>query len=159
MSSGSKNQYVYLIGFQSSALNTRKVPFQRQVLSVFHYNFNFLKQTVPESARNVLDEINDIWSLTGIPVIKPCNAISKLVRLYNEWILLKKNKSSNTRTQKSKEKRFSLKLDLMFDIALQKSFNQLTELQKEFLSNERSAKQSCPVIIESKSQSDSDEGI
>ncbi|XP_044582967.1 uncharacterized protein LOC123263986 [Cotesia glomerata] len=110
-------------------------------------------------ARNVLNEVNDIWSLTGIPVIKSCNAISKIVRLHNEWILLKKNKSRNTQTQKSKEKRFSLKLDQIFDLALQKSFNQLTETQKEFLSNERRAHRSSPIIFETNSQTDSDEEL
>ncbi|XP_044593839.1 uncharacterized protein LOC123271268 [Cotesia glomerata] len=159
MSSESKNQHVYLVGFQSSALNKRKLPSQRQVLSVFFYNLNFLKQSVRESARNVLNEVNDIWSLTGIPVIKSCNAISKIVRLHNEWILLKKNKSRNTQTQKSKEKRFSLKLDQIFDLALQKSFNQLTETQKEFLSNERRAHRSSPIIFETNSQTDSDEEL
>ncbi|KAH0540291.1 hypothetical protein KQX54_015631 [Cotesia glomerata] len=128
MSSESKNQHVYLVGFQSSALNKRKLPSQRQVLSVFFYNLNFLKQSVRESARNVLNEVNDIWSLTGIPVIKSCNAISKI-------------------------------LDQIFDLALQKSFNQLTETQKEFLSNERRAHRSSPIIFETNSQTDSDEEL
>lgn len=47
------NKIVYLIGLCSSELNYRKLPSNRQVMSLFFYKYLYLKKSIRESAFNV----------------------------------------------------------------------------------------------------------
>ncbi|XP_057331332.1 uncharacterized protein LOC130671453 isoform X1 [Microplitis mediator] len=157
MSKVSKNRHIYLVGLQSSAFSTRKLPSQRQVLSVFFYHLHSLKKSARESTRDVLNDVYEIWSLTGIPTVKRQNAVLKIKKLYDELASIKKSKSRNTQTQKLREILYSQKLDKIFDIALKKNFDQLTETQKEFLLNQRSEHRLSSILVHSDPQASNEE--
>lgn len=112
---------IYLIGFAESDILVRKLPTNKQILSIFFYNLKSLKKTIFESAYCVVKRCTKIWEQTGIPVTSEVNSIKKIKRLHNEWKkIYKRRNESNRINQKIREITFKKKLDLIFYISQQR---------------------------------------
>lgn len=85
-----KNIIVYLVGMCNSQISGRKLPSNRQVMSLFFYKYYFLKKSIHESSIDVSNDVINIWSPTGIILIKSKWIINKIEKLYYEWKNLKK---------------------------------------------------------------------
>src|SRR6218665_715554 len=91
---------IWLIGFEEDKLKGSKLPSNRQVLSVFFYRHNSLKETIHDSSRDIIREAVQFWDKARIPIQPEHCAILKLEKLYEKWVKLKKNAKRQTNTQK-----------------------------------------------------------
>lgn len=112
---------IFLVGSQIETLDKRQLPTNREVLSYFSYQHNHLKLSIRQSARNVIDEVKDIWSEVKIPTSQSCHSVNKLEKLHQEWTKLKKSLSRTSLTIQKHNQEFGLKLDTLFDITNQNS--------------------------------------
>src|SRR6218665_3325061 len=121
---------IWLIGFEEDKLNGSKLPSNRQVLSIFFYRHNSLKETIHDSSRDVIREAVQFWDKARIPIQPEHRAILKLEKLYKKRVKLKKNAKRQTNTQKEKETEFVDDLDNLFDMAHMNALN-LIKIKKD----------------------------
>src|SRR6218665_1015157 len=105
---------IWLIGFEEDKLNGSKLPSNRQVLRVFFYRYNSLKETIHDSSRDLIREAVQFWDKARIPIQPEHRAILKLQKLHEKWVKFKKNAKRRAETQK--EKGFVEDLDNLFDM-------------------------------------------
>lgn len=128
---------VYLIGYETKKLYERKLPTNREVLSLFFYKHNSLNLPIRECYKSVLEDVEDIWRQTGISISRSQHNVVKLKKLHEAWKSLKKSCSrKNSNLQKLKEQTFINKLNNLFDIALKSEFEKLTTTQQNFLKDQ-----------------------
>ena len=82
--------------------------------------------------------VEDFWERARIPTQKQQRVKENIIRLYNEWLALKRNKNRATETQKANEQKFVNSLINLFDIAQANAMSMITlEEDREFLSAQR----------------------
>jgi hypothetical protein len=108
---------IWLVGAEEEAITGRKLPSNRQVLSLFFHHHKTLKHTIRDSARTVVREAVEFWKSALIPVRPEHHAITKLEQMHHKWVMLKKHSSRATDTQQANEANFVNELDDLFDIA------------------------------------------
>ncbi|GBM91114.1 hypothetical protein AVEN_226597-1 [Araneus ventricosus] len=124
---------IYLIGSTITELTGSKLPSIGMALGLFLHHHIELNKTIRESSTTTIEEIK-FWQKARIPVQELINCQPKLEKLFEQWRLLKKNKTRSTLTQKSKEVEFVSKLNNIFDIAHANALNMIKISQdKEFL--------------------------
>lgn len=94
-----------------------KLPSIGQVLSFFLQNHLVLKLTVSQSAIIVIDKVMTFWNKAQIPVQDVSYARKKVMKLFEDWRLLKKNTKRASTTQRNSEAAFQERLETLFDIA------------------------------------------
>lgn len=127
---------IYLLGFPCRKLSQRKLPSVRKVLQLFFYKHTDPNLTIRQCFDQVIRDVLKVWKPTGIPVCQPYNAVSKIMKVYREWELLKKNKKKKTQNQKIKEHTFTNRVKNLFDISSRNPAHPLTEAQSKFLNEE-----------------------
>ena len=93
-----------------------KLPSNRQVLARFFHVHLQEKETVQQSATITTRELLQFWEKAGIPTQKEYNIIVKIKELHSRWLVIKKNSSRRTETQKKNEDIFIETLDDLFDV-------------------------------------------
>lgn len=129
---------IYLIGFEEYQILGCKLPSNLQILSVFFHNHRTIKLDVRKSAQLAVQEVIIFWDKAKIPCRKEQHCVEKLLKLYNEWQSLSKNRSRKSNTQLNNEKEFQDKLSYLFDIAHANAMDTLDENGKQFLMSQRS---------------------
>lgn len=127
---------IFLVGFETSQISERKLPTQRQILSLFFYKHKSLNLTIRQSATEVAKDVIKIWSDFNLPTIKVFYVVGKIECLCREWKnLLKSRKNKKTTAKKNKEMEFTQKLDKLFNIS-KKSLEQFLTGEQKALLNE-----------------------
>ena len=95
--------------------------------------------SVKNASHATIDELYMLWSKATIPTVFKVNAIEKLKKLHENWLLLKKNKGRPSHAQKTQEQEFINQLDMLCDVA---HADALTTIQQQddrlFLEDQRS---------------------
>lgn len=132
-----KIKSIYLLGNEIDTIkNYRKLPRNRQVLLLLFYKVNTLKLFFHHSLSSTIQEVQELWERTSLPFQRKDNCIVKLKKIYNKWILIRKNRSRKTsETQQMKELVFSTEMDELFDISYSKIL--LSQAQCVFLDSQR----------------------
>lgn len=139
-STRSKKEIYYLIGSVEEVITGSKLPSKKQVLQVFIYHHLQQKKTKKDAAKYTLVEVENFWERARIPVQKPQRAKENILRLYEKWVNLKKNKNRKSKTQKDNETKFADSLDNLFDIAHANALSMISiEEDREFLKAQREA--------------------
>lgn len=131
--------YNYLLGFEMSKFNTKKLPTYRDVMNVFMYKHRGFKITIRRSSNDVFSKLNDVWSNFLIPTCQRQQSIKKLETFHSEYLNLKKNRKLVKKSKKQQEKtnKFNLKLNQLFDITDNSKYQYLPDNCKEFLTKSR----------------------
>ncbi|CAG5100661.1 Protein of unknown function [Cotesia congregata] len=81
-----------------------------------HFTLNL---TSRQSTLETVNELNDLWNKIGIPTAASRNSIRKFEKFYEEYKLIKKQKSTNNKSinQTQKANDFINQLSRIFDIA------------------------------------------
>lgn len=133
-----KDTDIYLISHYQNQIVGNKLPSNRQVLSVLFFNLRHVKLNLNQSIDLVIKEVIIFWEKSKIPIQHFQRCKHKLNVLYDEFRLIKKNKSRKIGSQKQKEGSFMKKLDNLFDIAHADALSLITiEEDKKFLINQR----------------------
>ena len=61
--------------------------------------------------------LSDYWNKSGIPRMSDQSISKKVLKLFDEWKLLLRNRNKTTSLQLDKREKFVEKLDTLFDIA------------------------------------------
>ena len=85
---------------------------------------------VPASAKATSNGLARIWKKTRIPMTYQPHIVSKVKACVDEYNLIKKNKRRASKSQIAREKDFSIKLDLLFDIS-HKDANKLIKIDED----------------------------
>lgn len=145
MSENSSN-YVYLLGAVHNNLPSRKLPKNGDVFNYFMFKYKILKKTIRECAAEVIEEVQEIWSVMNIPLIKNQHAITKIETLFTEWRNLDKSRfKKHSEFHLLKIKKFTNKLDELFDIRLKKDISDNSCPEELFLLVKRSKGRLTPL--------------
>lgn len=109
---------VYLIGSTIEQLNVSSLPTNNQVLSRFFHCLRFEKKTMKISSSETAEEVLISWGQADIPTITKRGVTKRIMKLWEKWLSLHKNKKLQTANQKCKENIFQKKLSLLFDISI-----------------------------------------
>lgn len=131
--------YNYLLGFEMTKFNIKKLPTYRDVINVFMHKHRGLKITIRRSSNEVISELNEIWSNFLLPTCQRQQSVKKLETFHKEYLNLQKNRKSVKKSKKQQEKTVKLKLKLnqLFDIADNSKYQYLPDNCKEFLTKSR----------------------
>jgi len=133
-----KRQYIYLVGFTKNQILGSKLPSQRDCMRVLFYNMRFVKMSLAESAKLVIDECLIFWKKARIPLKDVSDCVKKLKKLYETWRNLEKSKNRESEVHKNKVNKFEANLDAVFDIGHQNALEYMTIVEdKEFLISQR----------------------
>lgn len=134
----SGDEAIFLVGDITHQITGAKLPSKRQVLSVLFYNIRKVGLSVSESARLVIKEVETFWEKGRIPTSGLNHSSEKLIKLYNEWRDLQKNRTRIKELFRQREKDFEDELENLFDIAHQNAFELIRiEEDKIFLESQR----------------------
>lgn len=132
---------IYLVGFETEEIHTLKLPNNKEVLCSLFYKINTLKQSVPQSLADTINEVLVFWNEAQLLTRRKDHCIIKLKKLHDEWTKISKNRSRKlSPTQKKKENLFLVKLKNLFDITHQDAIQKSTINQKQFLESQRGDK-------------------
>lgn len=123
--------HLFLIGDTTSQFMENKLPTNKQVLQVLFYNIHHLKKSKKESLALVVKQIKDSWNKASIPMQIDARVQKKLISLYEEYFLVKKNK--NLPKNATREKSFCDKLSQLFNVAHGNVMNMIQLDQKNYL--------------------------
>lgn len=122
----------YLIGYESHQIVSTKLPSNKEVISVFLYNLRTAKLGETESARLVALEIGIFWAKQEFPFR------IRVKKIYDEWFNLRKGKYTHqAQSHLQKEKEFSDKLNVLFDVAKKDALLLVKGVIREFLQSQR----------------------
>ncbi|XP_045104729.1 uncharacterized protein LOC123500125 [Portunus trituberculatus] len=138
MASTRSKTEVYLLGSLEHSITGTKLPSKKQVLQVFLYHHLQQRKTKNNAAVDTMAVVEEFWKRARIPMQKPQRARENIIRLYEKWVALKKNKNRATATQKANERKFVDSLENIFDIAHANAMSMITlEEDREFLKAQR----------------------
>ena len=106
----------WLIGASSSSILCNKLPTLRQVLQYFMFEHVGKRKPVRESARLTVEYLLTFWKRAAIPTTEVKDATESLLRIYNRFLALKKDKSRTSETYIQRRLDFTAELDMTFDI-------------------------------------------
>ena len=118
--SKSKKRTKWLIGSYSPEILGSKLPSKRNVLSVVFWNLEKNKVSLKEAAEIVEGQVSSFWMRARIPTRQKQHIKAKVVKLYQDYANLRKNKCNKKKRSaalEKKEKIFERDLDNLFDIA------------------------------------------
>lgn len=114
-----KDTDIWLIG-HTSELKPTQLPTGRDVLKYFFHLRNLTPppvSTKEEIAKEAIFIIRKLWTNAGIQTMTRTNSETKLLKLFEDWNSLKKNKNRNSDKENGKRSSFCKQIDILFDIA------------------------------------------
>lgn len=115
---------VYLLGALHNNLVSRKLPKNGDVLNYFMFKYKVLNKTVRLCATEVIEEVQKIWSVMDLPLVKNQHAITKMESLFTEWKNFDKSRlKKHSEFHLLKIKKFTDKLNELFDVRLKKGIS------------------------------------
>jgi hypothetical protein len=129
---------VYLLESLNETITGLKLPSLRQVLGFFLHQHLTFKKSKSDASALTIDEIQGFWQRAKIPVRARHHCQSKVVKVFEEWRLLKKNQKRKTKTQLEKEEAYCAHFEDLFDIAHANALNMITiQEDRDFLLAQR----------------------
>ena len=86
-------------------------------MSFFLHKHLILKLSVAESAVVVIEKVTTFWDKAYIPVQDVSYARKKVIKLFEDWRLLRKNAKRDSATQRKNEAAFFETMETLFDVA------------------------------------------
>jgi hypothetical protein len=115
-----------------------KLPSRRQALGHFLYLHQNQRKSVREASSALIDRVQEMWKMAGIPTRHKQDAIKKIEELFAGWQGLKKSALRKTEHQVTNEGNFLETMDELFDIAHANALNLITiQEDKDFLLAQR----------------------
>lgn len=112
------DSYIAYVGDEADRFPCTKLPTIRQVLCYF-FKQNRCMSSRRAAAAKTIREVQVLWNTTSIPQIQDYNAITKLEKLYLEWVGVTKNPARKKNDiEINKVMNFTGKLDNLFDLSL-----------------------------------------
>ena len=108
---------VWLIGPTIQTLAGGKLPSIGDVMSVFFYHHKVNKETIKESAKQVIKKVLPFWEMARIATCLEIRARRRVEKQFKKWMNLKKSSSRKTEIQQKQEKVYKEGLSELFDIA------------------------------------------
>lgn len=103
-----------------------------------------VKLSKSESAKLAIKEVMIFWEKARILTRRDDKCVDKLIKLYDHWRELQKLEKRTSKTEKEKREKFTVDLDMLFDIAHENAIEKLNAEDIEFLLNQRSkAREGC----------------
>ena len=115
MDSPPPNENIVLIGRTRPQITSDKLPNNLQILQVLFYNTRHLRMTIKNAIKLVIKEVEVFWSKAQLETQKEQRCCEKLNKLYLDYRAVQKFKGKNVK--EDKEKNFSDRLKLLFDIS------------------------------------------
>lgn len=151
-SSTRKKDDIFLLGCRDlePLLRLNQLPTLRQVLLRYHQILNVTKN-VKDSAQVVIQEVIEVWNKSGIPTRQQNHCNEKLIKIHQNWLLLKKNKTRASEAQKKRENSFTADLDKLFDIAHSNALNLIKIAEdRDFLIDQRDERKMIMTSVDKK---------
>lgn len=145
-----QSESVFLLGIKhmDSLVELKKLPTNRQVLLRFYWQLQRVK-SVRNASHVTVEELNQLWAKAYIPTRLTKHSIEKIEKLHASWLMLKKNKSRNTKSQKDREANFIDGLDSLFDIAHADALTMIKiEEDRQFLEDQRGERKMVMTVID-----------
>lgn len=115
-----------------------KLPSGEQVLGLFLYRHNVLKEDIRTAATYAIEQAEQFWVCANIPTKHRKDSIQKLEELFYKRKGLMKNKKRRSEKQQRNEEAFSAEIIELFDIAHANAMDLITnEEDKLFLQSQR----------------------
>ena len=76
------NKEIPLIGIPMSKILELKLPTVKEVMCVFFHQLNILKYSVKQSAKNVADQVIELWRKNDIPTSGNDNVVKRILRCH-----------------------------------------------------------------------------
>lgn len=125
MAQPNKDRGFWMLGGGLEELTGLKLPSLKQVLRRFLQLHVTEKKTIRKSANITAIETMDFWLKAQIPTKRVDNVVTKIEKVHEKWLQLKKDTKKKYKTQPAKEKMFSEQLDDLFDIAHENALNDM----------------------------------
>lgn len=130
---------IRLVGIPMPKILEHKLPTVKEVMCVFFYQLQVLKCSIKQSAKNVIDQVIELWKKNQIPTCETANAVKKILRYHNQWLKLQKSFTRRkSLAQNQNEMKFQNELKMLFDVVNQKSLKTLDENIKKLYLNQKS---------------------
>jgi len=134
----SSREKLFIIGHMNHQITGSKLPSRGDCLKVLFYNMRITKLNLNDSASLVIEECIVFWKKARIPIQVTHRCKAKLIKLYEEWKGILKNKNKTNQTFKQKEQLFSDSMNDLFDIAHQDALTMIRiQEDKLFLLKQR----------------------
>lgn len=130
---------IFLVGKSKSEILGAKLPSMKQVLQVFFHKLRVEKFSVKQSAGLAIDLVIPFWEKARIPIQAKRKCVSKLEKLYSNWVTLHKNSNKQCSSYLDRKNEFRERIDnYIFDIATSNALESLTnEEDRDFLLQQR----------------------
>lgn len=136
-----KKTDIWLIGHLTSTLSQLRLPSINEVMRLFFYYKIIEKKNNNKSATCTACDVLQIWEKASIPTRLKKHVISKILKYFTEWQMLKKNKENKAKRSAvmiNKEEKWRESLESLFDIAHANALKMITiEEDRLFLLGQR----------------------
>lgn len=137
---------VWLVGKGTKLLSSSRLSTTGDVLRCLLYHHQDKHRNVKESIHFTIVELLEIWKKARIPTQRIDSAERKLKKLYDEYQLLKKNRTTSLESCRVKEHSFKDDLQKLFDISPKNVMEIITDPEdKQFLIMQRTGVTSCSM--------------
>jgi hypothetical protein len=137
---------VWLIGKASKQLSSSRLATNGDVLRclLFHHLEEHL--TIKDSIHHTIQELIVMWNKARIPTQRIDSGERKLQKLYDSYLLLKKNRTTDLESSRIKEQMFKDTLYELFDLATKTAMETITIAEdRQFLAMQREDVTSCSM--------------
>ena len=139
---------VWLIGKGSDTLSSSHLPSNGDALRLmlFYHNDEAQKQTLNNAAYSAVSRCIEMWKRAHIPYQRIDSCVRILMKLYDEYAKLKKNRNRGNDRDKLNQEEFEGRLKNLFDIATSDALTTMkNEEDKQFLVIQRNDVLSCSM--------------
>ena len=137
---------VWLVGKPTNVLSTARLPSQGDVLRMILYHHLEQHQEIKPSIRSTAEAVVNIWERGRIPTQRIDNVERKIRKLYDDYMSLKKNRTSHLDSYIVKVDVFQADFENLFDISTKNALELIkNEEDKTFLIMQREDPMSCSM--------------
>lgn len=127
---------MFLLVSLTDDIHGNKLPTNKQVLKLLFYYTKNMKTTVYDGCKITIEKVKKFWIFAGIFTLDDKRCIQKLEKLHGEYKNVHKN--AGVLSNQKKEQEFSIKLEMLFDIAHSRVLEMVSNNSKKFLIDQRS---------------------
>lgn len=128
----------WLLGKSISNFSTARLPRGLDVLRVLQFYHFDEGNTLPVSYKKTCDAVLCVWERARIPTQRVDSCVRKLSRLYEQYLLLKKNRARESDNNVMRQNMFQNDLEKLFDIATKDALSTIkNEEDRLFLQKQR----------------------
>ena len=141
-----RNAEVWLLGKGSEELSSARLASNGDALRLLMYYHVDGRCSVKQSAYHAVEKMLEIWQRARIPCQRIDACVRVLLKLFDDYQRLKKNRTRNNNKDKENQEEFKVRLCHLFDIATSDALSSIkNEEDRQFLVNQRLNIHSCSM--------------